>query len=274
MPTDEELIHETAHRLAETANPEKVIAELCLEQNLVWEDASLLVDEALATHSTEIVRQQSPLLTLLALTSFSAGIALTAWHLLGILSFFAALFDPRIPDFQRIFNIYAGVFQTLTSLPQTITLFITGIAMTVGSALGMKDVWAGIFDAWERRNAPASQPLAGTLAHPESAANAWPASAIWMLLPLAALLTGGIWVSQFLLMASAYQSTLPPAIDDVFWGSLQRSWQFSAYVQRFPVPFALFILGLLLLAGGYFALRLYWLSIFTKGEDNSSTKER
>jgi len=274
VTSDPALLRDIAHRLAETANRQKVIEQVCLEQNLVWEDASRIVDEALETHALEITRHQSPLLTLLALTSFSVGIALMAWHLLGILSFFAALFDPRVPDFSRIFNIYAGVFQTLTSLPQTITLFITGIAMTVGSALGMKDVWAGIFDAWDRRNAPASQPLDGTLEHPESASSSWPVPALWMFLTLAAMLTGGIWVSQFLLMASAYQSSLPPAINDVFWGSLQRSWQLSAYVQRFPVPFALFILGLVLLAGGYYALRLYWLSIFTKDEDNPSAKER
>jgi hypothetical protein len=271
VTSDPELIRETAQRLAETANPEKVTEELCVEHHLHWEDAQQLVDEAQETHSSEIIRRQSPLLTLVALTSFSTGIALMSWHLLGLLSFSAALFDPRAPDLLRIFQVYSG-FQTLTSLPQALALFVTGSTMTVGSTLGMKDVWHGIFDAWERRNAPEAQlaPPASPLETPEIATVALS----WLLLPLAALVAGVILVSQFLVMASVYQASLPPAIDDVFWGAVQRSWQMSGYIQRFPGPFALFLAGLFLLAGGYYVLRARWQALFLRSPDDPSTKAR
>ncbi len=332
MTSNQALTREIARRLAETANRQKVIEEVCIDRNLVWEDACRLVDEALETHYLEITRQQSPVLILLALISFSSGVALTSWHLLGILSFFAAVFDPRAPELLSIFRLYSGVFQTLTNLPQAITLFITGLAMITGSTLGMKDVWQGIFDAWDHRHEPAREdiplraPVLRAPTQPDSpqrvyTSDGWstprselpdaldmvleslkseadapqvvetleqkyglthqeayayirkvlhilqaekepPISPVWMFLTLAALVTGGMWVFQFFLMTSAYLSTLPPAIEDVFWGTLQRSMEIGDYIQLFPAPFVFFVLGLALLAGAYYALRTRWLSMF------------
>jgi hypothetical protein len=337
VTSDQALARGIARRLAETANRQKVIEEVCIDHNLMWEDARRLVDEALETHYLEITRQQSPLLTLLALISFSSGVSLTAWHLLGILSFSAAVFDPRAPELLKIFRLYSGVFQTLTNLPQAITLFITGLAMITGSTLGMKDIWRGIFDAWDHRHEPAREdiplrapdlrvPVLPALTRPDSpqrvyTLDGWstpkselpealdtvlenleseadaprvvetleqkyglthqeayayirkelhilqaekeqPTSPVWMFLALAALVTGGTWVFQFFLTVSAYLSTLPPAIEDVFWGTLQRSMEIGDYIQLFPAPFVFFVLGLALLAGTYYALRTRWLSMF------------
>jgi hypothetical protein len=337
VASDQALAQGIARRLAETANRQKVIEEVCIEHNLIWEDARRLVDEALETHYLEITRQQSPVLTLLALISFSSGVALTAWHLLGVLSFFAAVFDPRAPELLSIFRLYSGVFQTLTNLPQAITLFITGLAMITGSTLGMKDVWRGIFDAWDHRHEPIGEdiplrapvlqaPVFPAPAQPDSpqrghTLDGWstpkselpealamvlenlkseadapqivetlekkydlthqeayayirkalrilqaekeqPTSPAWMFLALAALVTGGMWIFQFFLTVSAYLSTLPPAIEDVFWGTLQRTAQIGDYIQLFPVPFVFFVLGLALLAGAYYALKTRWLSMF------------
>jgi hypothetical protein len=329
VSSDPALVRAIAQRLAETADRQKVIEEVCLARNLIWDDARRLVDDAIETHYLDITRRQSPVLVTLAFLVFTGGVALTAWHLLGLLSFAIAALNPRTPELLKILQLYSGLFQTLSNFPAALTLFITGLGMMTGSLLGMKDVWLGWLDAWERRQQPVKEELLPLeaplptapnpqqvytldgwsalpvdlpealdmvlenlqsaadapqiaeklarqygLSHPEAyayirqalrirqAANEPSTSPVWMLLALAALVTGILWILQFILTASAYLSSLPPTLTgDVFWGSIQRSMEIGAYIQRFPLPFVLFLLGLALLASGYFALKTRWLAM-------------
>jgi hypothetical protein len=138
-------------RLAETANRNKVIEELCLEHGLHWQDADQLVDDLIQTHKLDITRQQSPFLVLLALDIFIGGVLLMAWNLLGVLNYIWPYFDPNTPDAAGLYWFYMDTFQVMLNFPYATPLFITGLAMIVGSYFGMKDVWASFFDYLDQR---------------------------------------------------------------------------------------------------------------------------
>jgi hypothetical protein len=133
-------------RLAETANRNKVIEELCLERGMAWGDAGQIVDHLIKFHNLEITRQQSPYLILAALSIFIGGILLVAWNLLGISNYFWPYFDPNTPDAMGLYLLYSDAFQTLLYFPHALPLFITGLAMIAGSYFGMKDIWASFFE--------------------------------------------------------------------------------------------------------------------------------
>jgi hypothetical protein len=133
-------------RLAETANRNKVIEELCLERGMVWGEAGQIVDHLIRFHHLEIVRQQSPFLVLAAFSIFLGGVFLVAWNLLGLYNYFWPYFDPNTPDAVGLYLFYSDIFQTLLYFPRALPLFVTGLAMIVGSYFGMKDVWTSFFE--------------------------------------------------------------------------------------------------------------------------------
>jgi hypothetical protein len=138
-------------RLAETANRNKVIEELCLEHGLYWSDADQIVDHLIQFHNLDITRRQSPLLALAALAIFIGGVLLVAWNLLGISNYFWPYFDPNTPDAVGLYLFYSDAFQTLLYFPHALPLFITGLAMIAGSYFGMKEVWASLFEWFDQQ---------------------------------------------------------------------------------------------------------------------------
>lgn len=138
-------------RLAETANRNKVIEELCLKHGIHWQDAGQIVDGLIQTHGLDIVRRQSPFLLLLALNIFIDGVLLVAWNLLGVLNYIWPYFDPNTPDAAGLYWFYMDTFQVMLNFPYATPLFITGLAMIAGSYFGMKDIWASFFDWLDQR---------------------------------------------------------------------------------------------------------------------------
>ena len=146
MEISPEVEQQVLQRLAETANRNKVIEETCLAYGWHWQTAEELVDHLIQAHRLELARRQSPALLLAAFGVFSGGVVLVAWNLLGVLNYFWPYLDPNIPDELGLYLFYSDLFQNLLFYPQALPLFITGLAMIVGSTLGLKEVWASYFD--------------------------------------------------------------------------------------------------------------------------------
>lgn len=159
-------------RLAETANRNKVIEEICLEQGWHWQTAEAAVDHLIQFHQLELTRRQSPSLLLAALSIFSGGVILVAWNFLGVLNYAWPYLDPKTPDELGLYLFYSDLFQNLLFYPQALPLFITGLAMMVGSTLGLKEVWASFFDFLEQER---QSSLRGWLQRAWQAAQADPA---------------------------------------------------------------------------------------------------
>jgi len=146
---DPHLLHSIVRRLAVTADRNQVVEEICLLHNLAWSQAEELVEHALAYHRADITRLQTPILAPLALALFVGGAALSAWQLLGMTVVLSALSNPRAGNFWDVYNLSFGFFDALTSFWGMLAAFVTGLAMMLGSYIGMKDVWLAWLDALE-----------------------------------------------------------------------------------------------------------------------------
>ncbi len=149
-PELEDLI---VRRLAETANRNKVIEELCLERGFHWQVADEIVEELIQTHQLDLTRRQSPFLVLLALSIFVGGVMLVAWNLLGIYHYLWPYLDPQTPDALGLYFLYSDTFQVFLNMSFVTPLFITGLALIVGSCLGMQEVWAACFEWFDQQRA-------------------------------------------------------------------------------------------------------------------------
>jgi hypothetical protein len=98
----------------------------------------------------EVVVRQMPFLVMAGLSTFAGGAALSAWTLLGFFSMFQALVAPRLQSPLDVYTYY-GLFGALTSLPESIGLFVVGLAMMAGGHyLGLRDVLFAAIEHYSR----------------------------------------------------------------------------------------------------------------------------
>jgi hypothetical protein len=325
-PELEELI---IRRLADTANRNKVIEELCLERGIHWQDAGQIVDDIVQSHQLDITRQQSPFLALAALSIFIGGVLLVAWNLLGIYNYLWPYFDPNTPDALGLYLFSSDAFQAMLNTRLATPLFVTGLAMIVGSCFGMKDVWVSFFewlDQWQVFSFSInwSTVLDGVSSresqtHPDAEASiesdfvpseevkeyvfdqlekgqneAQVVEALWLkfaiekhqgvrivrrifsasgkefsgkttmafaLVALAAFFAGLVWVFQFIYLLSRYMDGIPRPFENA-WHLILRLSDTARYIERFPVVFGLFAVGLVFVVGGVYGLKDLLPSIF------------
>src|SRR5512133_1780934 len=105
-----ELEAQIIRRLAEAADRNKVVEELCIERGLHWTDADAIVENLLQTHRWDITRRQSPFLVPLSFVIFISGVLLIAWNLVGVYNYFWPYFDPNTPDALSFYLLYSDAF--------------------------------------------------------------------------------------------------------------------------------------------------------------------
>jgi len=318
---DPRLLRSISHRLAETADRNQVIEEICLLRNLDWNSAAALVDRAAIQHETDITRQQTPILALVALSLFIGGAVLAAWQLLGLVAVLSALANPRAASFWGLYNLSFGFFDLLTNFWGLLGAFVSGLAMVLGSYLGMKEVWAAWLDALENgtlfqtpaKSASGLEPAAAAEAvfsaeawvrqHPDDRETAdfilsrlertrnreWVVTALalsrglswraadelveavlrssglrffrqrsfplaWVFAYLGIFIAGLVICLQYVMVTSLALRWAWVKVTNQYW----LAWflyQLGEHIERAPGPFALFALGLLMLVGGFLALR-------------------
>lgn len=134
MPTDIELKEWIVGQLSRGRHPDDLVPAICETTGKSWKDAEALVNGVQLNSEDEITRKQSPLLTVMAFFTFAGGVillgyvvyasvSLLAWHQAGSPAADAPSFAY---DSGRIFLKYLPV----------------GLAMVMGSLLGMRQVWS------------------------------------------------------------------------------------------------------------------------------------
>lgn len=127
-------------RLSEGDNPDDLILEICEKTGRKWGEVEALLERVRAAHEDEITRRQSPLLVIMAFVIFLAGVGLAIFSTyvlaLQIEEYFV---HPAHP---------LGIIEALQTVATVgyaaISGLIAGIAMMLGSLIGMKKVWAAI----------------------------------------------------------------------------------------------------------------------------------
>ncbi|HAE60350.1 MAG TPA: hypothetical protein DCG54_12810, partial [Anaerolineae bacterium] len=102
-------LQKIAQRLAATADRQQVIDELCTQYGLHWQDADSIVAQAESEYQHIITRQQTPILVLVALSTFSIGVLLFSWSFLGVVSGFANLVAPNLVAGLNLLGFYSDM---------------------------------------------------------------------------------------------------------------------------------------------------------------------
>lgn len=134
-------LQKIARRLAVTADRQQVIDELCTQYGLHWQDAESIVAQAESEYQYLITRQQTPILVLVAFSTFSIGVLLFSWSFLGVVSSFANLVAPNLVAGLNLLGFYSDMVAALLDFSNSGNLFVIGLAMMLGSQWGMKSVW-------------------------------------------------------------------------------------------------------------------------------------
>jgi hypothetical protein len=149
MNTDEQIAY-IIHHLTEGDDPKDLVFDLCQQTNLTWPQAEALVRQVQEEKQGDIARKQFPLLFILALGAFVIGLGLIGYSVYSVIAEMALvpadplngqLVEQNIDGVSRLYLFFSLVVR---SGGQIITLFVLGIAMVLGSLLGMRDTWVKI----------------------------------------------------------------------------------------------------------------------------------
>jgi len=124
-------------RLARAENLNDIIFELCEKTGWSWPQAEAFVLQVQESHQGEVAERQFPILFILAAGTYLAGIGLMAYSLHSVFDVVKLLKRMEIPALD-VFSVLMIAFNTAVG---PIVLFATGLAMVLGSLIGMRDVW-------------------------------------------------------------------------------------------------------------------------------------
>jgi hypothetical protein len=134
--TRDELIQYIVDQLSKGNKPSDIVYALCERHGMFWADAEALVKTVSTTHESHIARKQMPLMFGIALITFLGGLALCGYSFNSLITILQAPGD-------KILLLLLNSIQTNFLLGPLSTL-IYGIAMVLGSLLGMRDTWTAI----------------------------------------------------------------------------------------------------------------------------------
>lgn len=142
---EQELSNFVIKQLGKSKHLDDLIPEVCQKTGWIWSQAAEFVQRVQEEHGTEIAKKQLPLLFILALGIFLGGLGLVAYSILTSIEIWnglSGLGNGKAPD--------TGTYISLQMLIQSgglpIISFVTGIAMMLGSLIGMRDVWSNILN--------------------------------------------------------------------------------------------------------------------------------
>ena len=138
--TDEKIRDYIIKRLSKNHNPNDIIMELCDRGKLTWPRAEALVNQVQREHSSTIVRRQSPLLIGIGLFLFGGGAYLLVSSSMLIINLISQLSFESGDPLQNAGPVAYLAYYAPYAIPKA----ITGLAMMIGSMVGLKDVWAAI----------------------------------------------------------------------------------------------------------------------------------
>jgi hypothetical protein len=141
IPMDpDQLTSYVIKHLADEDDPNDIITDLCRMNDWSWSQAEGFVRSVQDEHEPEVVRRQFPLLTVLALGTFLGGFALIAYSVLSMIEGWNALTvlaRGNLPPYDAMPHLRLMIDSSLGPFSG----FFLGLAMLLGSLLGMREVW-------------------------------------------------------------------------------------------------------------------------------------
>jgi hypothetical protein len=129
-------------RLANTASLNDIILELCEKRGMTWIDAETLVNRIQVEHAPTIASRRFPLLFVLALGIFLGGLALVIYNVYAI----TTLVEVDLGDLFGSLDMMTHLGFIFEIAAGPIMGIITGVAMLLGSMVGMRSAWTPLLD--------------------------------------------------------------------------------------------------------------------------------
>ncbi len=138
------------HHLSEGDDPNDLIYQICQKDNISWQEAEALVKKVQIDKKDVIIRKQFPLLFAVALVIFLGGLACIGYSIFvyaAEISLLQSNMGSQVTNNLDAAQIFTGFIAALIHQgPTPIFVFITGIAMVLGSLVGMRDAWASVLN--------------------------------------------------------------------------------------------------------------------------------
>ncbi len=149
--------------LNKSRSRDDILMAVCRNTGLPWEEAEVLLDRIREENETAITRHQFPLMLIVALIIFITGIFLTGYGVYGIYltftpqggvpndltTYFMPVIQIGLDPIHALLAVIPAYFKfIMIFLFSPISAAILGIAMIVGSLMGLRTSWAAIL----RRN--------------------------------------------------------------------------------------------------------------------------
>jgi hypothetical protein len=137
---DTELTAYVIDRLVGGENPDDIIYALCEKTDWSWSQAEAFVRQIQEGHQGEVVERQFPLLFTIAVATYLVGIGLMAYSLYSVFGIIKTIQGRPLP----YPDAFSGIRTLLDVTFGPVILFVTGLAMVLGSLIGMRDAWMSI----------------------------------------------------------------------------------------------------------------------------------
>jgi hypothetical protein len=137
---ESELTSIVIERLVGGEDPDDIIYALCEQTGWSWPQAKDFFYQTKASHQGEVLKKQFPLFLFTAATTYTAGIGLMAYSLYSVVE---KVVIERVMGFP-VPDLISGIRLILDFGIGPIILFATGLAMVLGSLIGMRDAWKGL----------------------------------------------------------------------------------------------------------------------------------
>jgi hypothetical protein len=162
---NDELTNNIIHLLSKADNRDDIIQEVCQNTGYSWSEAEELVRRIQEKNEGKIAKEQMPLLIGVAFFTFAAGLLLTVYGVVTIVTFVTANkgdWGPRditsyiMPMIEKSADPVSALRPAIFPYFNLILGFILsplsaiffGILMLLGSLIGMRKVWSNILD-WD-----------------------------------------------------------------------------------------------------------------------------
>jgi hypothetical protein len=138
---DDELEIFILERLEKSMPLNDIVLHVCQRTGMYWPDALELVKQVQAKNSPHLERRKIPWHFALALSTAIGGIGMLIAAVIPFLNFFSG---PNAIPFTGV-NI---LFFAINLAPYSSGLLLTGMAMLVGSMVGMRQTWSSLLESF------------------------------------------------------------------------------------------------------------------------------
>jgi hypothetical protein len=140
---ENELTSYIVKELGEGHNPKDVILDICEKTGCTWLEAEKMVTHIQVEQEPEISTRQFPVLFVFALGTFLGGLALVAYAVATFMELWKGM-EQLFTNAPISTDTYIAMRVLTSSGVWPPAAMVTGMAMLLGSLVGMRKAWAAI----------------------------------------------------------------------------------------------------------------------------------